>query len=166
MRARTGSSCSPAVYALTLLLTAVVFGVWSDRLGRRKIFVIWSGLVSGCAAALLGVGQSWPTALVAAVVMGCAYGIYTSVDFALITEVLPTAADRGKDLGVINIASALPQVLAPVLAGVLLIVVKASGGLIESHGSGFSVGYFAVYFLAFASSVLGSVFVTRIRGVR
>ena len=36
-----------AVYALTLLTTAVVFGIWSDRLGKRKVFVIWSGLVSG-----------------------------------------------------------------------------------------------------------------------
>ena len=52
------------------------------------------------------------------------------------------------------------------LAGVLLAVVEASGGLVESEGSGFSVGYFAVYFLAFLASVLGSVFVTRIRGVR
>jgi MFS family permease len=155
-----------AVYALTLVLTTVVFGAWSDRLGRRKVFVIWSGLVSGSAAALLGIGQTWPAALAAAVVMGCAYGIYTAVDFALITEVLPAAFDRGKDLGVINIANALPQVFAPVLAGVLLAVVEASGGLVESDGSGFSVGYFAVYFLAFLASVLGSVFVTRIRGVR
>jgi len=154
-----------AVYALTLVLTAVVFGAWSDRLGRRKVFVIWSGAVSGVAAALLGIGQSWPAALVAAVVMGCAYGIYTAVDFALITQVLPAAGDRAKDLGVINIANALPQVFAPVLAGVLLAVVEASGGLVESEGSGFSVGYFAVYFLAFLSSVLGSVFVTRIRSV-
>ena len=114
-----------AVYALTLVLTTVVFGAWSDRLGRRKVFVIWSGLVSGSAAVLLGVGQSWPAALAAAVVMGCAYGIYTAVDFALITEVLPTAIDRAKDLGVINIANALPQVFAPVLAGVLLWLVEA-----------------------------------------
>jgi MFS family permease len=155
-----------AVYALTLVLTTVVFGAWSDRLGRRKVFVIWSGLVSGGAAALLGIGQSWPAALAAAVVMGCAYGIYTAVDFALITQVLPAATDRAKDLGVINIANALPQVVAPVLAGVLLAVVEASGGLVESDGDGFSVGYFAVYFLAFLASVLGSVFVTRIRGVR
>jgi MFS family permease len=155
-----------AIYALTLVLTTVVAGAWSDRLARRKVFVIWSGLVSGCAAALLGIGQTWPAALAAAVVMGCAYGIYTAVDFALITEVLPAAVDRAKDLGVINIANALPQVLAPVLAGVLLYVVKALGGVVDPHGSGFSVGYFAVYFLAFLASVLGSVFVTRIRGVR
>jgi MFS family permease len=155
-----------AIYALTLVLTTVVAGAWSDRIGRRKVFVIWSGLVSGCAAALLGIGQTWPAALAAAVVMGCAYGIYTAVDFALITEVLPAAVDRAKDLGVINIANALPQVLAPVLAGVLLYVVKSLGGVVDPTGSGFSVGYFAVYFLAFLASVLGSVFVTRIRGVR
>jgi MFS family permease len=154
-----------AIYAGTLMLTTVVFGAWSDRLGRRKVFVIWSGLVSGSSAVLLGVGQSWPAAVVAAVVMGCAYGIYTAVDFALITEVLPAAMDRAKDLGVINIANALPQVIAPVLAGVLLAVVEATGGVVESDGSGFSMGYFAVYLLAFAASVLGSVFVTRIRGV-
>jgi MFS family permease len=155
-----------ALYALTLVATTVVSGAWSDRLGRRKVFVIWSGLVSGCAAGLLGIGQTWPAALAAAVVMGCAYGIYTAVDFALITEVLPAAVDRAKDLGVINIANALPQVLAPVLAGVLLYVVKSLGGVVDPSGSGFSVGYFAVYFLAFLASVLGSVFVTRIRGVR
>jgi MFS family permease len=154
-----------AVYALTLVLTTVVFGAWSDRLGRRKVFVIWSGLVSGSAAVLLGVGQSWPAALAAAVVMGCAYGIYTAVDFALITEVLPTAIDRAKDLGVINIANALPQVVAPVLAGVLLWLVERGGGVVESEGHGFSTGYFALYLLAFLASVLGSVFVTRIRGV-
>jgi MFS family permease len=155
-----------ALYAGTLVLTTVVFGVWSDRVGRRKVFVTWSGLVSGLAALLLGVGQSWPAALAAAVVMGCAFGIYTAVDFALITQVLPAAVDRGKDLGVINIANALPQVLAPVLAGVLLWTVKGLGGVVDPAGSAFSVGYFGVYLLAFVVSLLGSVFVTRIRGVR
>jgi len=155
-----------AIYAGTLVLTTVVFGAWSDRLGRRKVFVIWSGLVAGSASLLLGAGQSWPMAVVAAAVMGCSYGIYTSVDFALITEVLPGAEDRAKDLGVINIANALPQVVAPVLAGVLLTVVEATGGAVDTDGEGFSTGYLVVYAVAFLASVLGSVFVTRIRGVR
>jgi MFS family permease len=155
-----------AIYAGTLVLTTVVFGAWSDRLGRRKVFVIWSGLVAACASLLLGAGQSWPMSVAAAAVMGCSYGIYTSVDFALITEVLPGAEDRAKDLGVINIANALPQVVAPVLAGVLLAVVEATGGAVDTDGDGFSTGYLVVYAVAFLSSVLGSVFVTRIRGVR
>ena len=99
--------------------------------------------------------------------MGCSYGIYTSVDFALITEVLPGAEDRAKDLGVINIANALPQVLAPVLAGVLLAVVEASGGVVDTDGDGFSTGYLAALRRSRSlSSVLGSVFVTRIRASR
>lgn len=155
-----------ATYAGTLVLTTVVFGAWSDRAGRRKVFVIWSGVTAGGSAVLLGLGQSWPAALAAAVVLGCSYGIYVAVDFALITQVLPGAADRAKDLGVINIANALPQVVAPVLAGVLLAVVEAGGGTIETDGSGFSTGYFVVYAVAFLASLLGSVFVTRIKGVR
>jgi MFS family permease len=153
------------IYAATLVLTTVLFGVWSDRIGRRKVFVIWSGVVAGVAALLLGVGQAWPVAIVAAAVMGCGFGIYTSVDFALITQVLPAAVDRARDLGVINIANALPQVFAPVLATVILRVVEAGGGTVETRGDGFSVGYAALYLAAFAVSLLGSVFVTRIRSV-
>jgi hypothetical protein len=88
-----------AIYAATLLLTAVVFGIWSDRSGRRKVFVVWLGVVAALAALLLAVGQSWGAAAVAAAVMGCGFGIYTSVDFALITQVLPGAGDRAKEPG-------------------------------------------------------------------
>lgn len=154
-----------AIYAVSLVLTTVVFGIWSDRTGRRKVFVIWSGVVAGCAALVLGVGQSWPTAVVAAAVMGCGFGIYTAVDFALITQVLPGAADRAKDLGVINIANALPQVFAPFVATMVLQVVEATGASVETDGAAFSTGYFALYLAAFVVSILGSVFVTRIRSV-
>jgi hypothetical protein len=97
--------------------------------------------------------------------MGCGFGIYIAVDFALITQVLPGAEDRAKDLGVINIANALPQVLAPALAAVVLGVVESAGGAVETDGTEFSPGYFALYAVAFGVSVLGSVFVTRIRSV-
>ena len=155
-----------AIYGVVLMGTAVTFGIWSDRTGRRKVFVIWSGIVGATATLLLAVAQSWPAAVVAAVLMGVGYGIYTAVDFALITQVLPGAEDRGKDLGVINIANALPQVFAPVVAAVLLLVVEGLGGRTETHGEAFSTGYFVVYLSAFVCGLLGSVFVTRIRGVR
>jgi MFS family permease len=154
-----------AIYGVVVMATAVGFGAWSDRSGRRKVFVIWSGIVAGSATLMLAVVQSWPAAVAAAVLMGVGYGIYVSVDFALITQVLPGAEDRGKDLGVINIANALPQVFAPGIAGVILIVVEALGGATETDGDGFSVGYCVLYLTAFAAAVLGSVFVTRIRSV-
>jgi MFS family permease len=99
-----------------VLLTVVAGGVASDRLGRRKVFVAAAGVVMAGAALMLATTPAWTAALVAAAVLGLGFGVYTSVDFALLTEVLPKAIDRGKDLGVINIANTLPQVLAPAIA--------------------------------------------------
>jgi MFS family permease len=72
------------------------------------------------------------------------------VDFALITQVLPSAGDRGKDLGVINIANSLPQVIAPVLAW----------PFVTLWG-----GYVSLYVAAAVIGLLGAVFVVKIKGV-
>jgi MFS family permease len=128
----------------------VIGGVWSDRVGRRRVFVMWSGIVMSVAAVLLAVFPTWPGALAAAAVLGLGFGVYTSVDFALMTEVLPSADDRGKDLGVINVANALPQVLAPVLAGPIVAYLG---------------GYPVLYGLAAAVGIAGAVLVYRIRSV-
>ncbi|MFF4182071.1 MFS transporter [Streptomyces sp. NPDC001691] len=149
--ADTGVLILTALDAVTLLGTVVISGIWSDRTGRRKVFVVWSGLVISAATMLLAVWQTWTGAVVASLVLGVGYGVYTSVDFALLTDVLPSATDRGRDLGVINIANALPQVLAPAIAAP---VVTHLGG------------YTALYALAGVIGVGGSVLVGRIRGVR
>ncbi len=154
------------IYGVATVATTVVVGHWSDRVGRRKVFVIWSGVLIGASSLVLGLWQAWPGALLAAVVLGAGFGVYQAVDFALITQVLPGAVDRAKDLGVINIASALPQVLAPAIAGLILVVVRELGGSVATHGDGWSLGYGVVYVVGFGLCVLGSVFVTRIRSVR
>ena len=68
----------------------------------------------------------------------------------MITQVLPAALDRAKDLGVINIANALPQVLAPGVAALVLSL---------------DLGYSGLYLVAAAVSVLGSVLVNKIRSL-
>ncbi|MGZ8736374.1 MAG: MFS transporter [Nocardioides sp.] len=138
------------IYAVFIVLSTVVFGAWSDRVGRRKVFVTAAGLVTGAAALILAVTQTWPGALVGAAVLGVGYGVYLSVDFALCTEVLPDEEARAKDLGVINIANALPQVFAPFLGAFLI----AELG-----------GYDTLYAVAAAVCVLGSVLVNRIKSV-
>ena len=139
-----------AVNSLTLLATVVTGGIWSDRVGRRKPFVLWSGVLMAVATALLAGWQTWSGAIVAAAVLGIGFGVFTSVDFALMTDVLPRALDRGKDLGVINVANALPQVAAPALAAP---VVTYLGG------------YRALYLAAAVIGLGGAVLVRRIRGV-
>ncbi|MEU7072301.1 MFS transporter [Streptomyces narbonensis] len=139
-----------ALNALTLLSTVVISGIRSDRSGRRKSYVIRSGLVIAAATMLLAVWQSWTGAIVASLVLGLGFGVYTAVDFALLTDVLPTPEDRGRDLGLINIANALPQVLAPAIAAP---VVTHLGG------------YTALYALAGGLALAGSILVRRIRSV-
>jgi MFS family permease len=147
---RRGVFVLTAIYAATLLSTVVVGGIWSDRVRRRRAFVCWAGIVMSAAAMVLAVFPTWPGALVAATVLGLGFGVYTSVDFALMTEVLPKAVDRGKDLGVVNIANALPQVLAPVLAAPIVTYLG---------------GYPVLYGLAAVFGLAGAVLVYRIRSV-
>jgi MFS family permease len=139
-----------AVDSVALLATVVVGGVWSDRVGRRKPFVRWSGVLMAIATALLAVWQTWPSAIVVAALLGVGLGVFMSVDFALMTDVLPKALDRGKDLGVINVANALPQVAAPAIAAPIV-----------THLGGYRV----LYGLAAAVGLAGAILVGRIKGV-
>src|SRR6202035_5252656 len=108
------------VYLGGVVVTAVASGVISDRTGRRKLPVTISGLVMAVAAILLALWPRWPVVMAAAAIMGLGFGVYLSVDAALVTQVLPSAAGRAKDLGLINIANSGPQVLAPAIAAPLV----------------------------------------------
>lgn len=138
------------LYTLGMMLTAVVAGRLSDRSGRRKIYVIVSGLIMAVAALLLAVAPVWPMAIVAALLLGAGYGVYLAVDAALITQVLPRATDRAKDLGVINIANSAPQVLGPALSAPLVVYLG---------------GYPTLYAVTAVVTLLGSALVVKIRSV-
>jgi MFS family permease len=148
--ADTGLLILILVYTAATVLTVVVGGVISDRSGRRKPSVILSGYVMAAAAFLLAVWPTWTGALIAATVLGLGFGVYLSVDQALITQVLPDETNRARDLGVINIANSAPQVLGPALA---FPIVDYLGG------------YSVLYLVVAAVTVAGSVLVTRIKAV-
>ncbi|MBM2623013.1 MFS transporter [Actinoplanes sp. LDG1-06] len=138
------------LYTVGMIATAMVGGWLSDRVGRRKIFVIWSGVLIAIAATLLAIWPTWAISLVAAFLFGMGFGVYLAVDTALITQVLPNEADRAKDLGVINIASAAPQALGPLLAA----------PIVTSLG-----GYPTLFALTALVSLVGAVAVVKIRSV-
>ncbi|ONI81659.1 MFS transporter [Actinosynnema sp. ALI-1.44] len=139
------------LYAVGVLLTSVVAGRWSDRTGRRKVFVVVSSVIVGVAMIVLGFGQSWPTAMVAAALMGVGYGVYLAVDNALITEVLPSQASRARDLGIVNIANTAPQAVAPAVAGAVITLLG---------------GYTGLYLLAAVVALIGAALIRPVRAVR
>ena len=147
---QTGLLILMALYAVALLAAGAACGTLSDRSGRRKPFIIGSAAVMALAAALLAVSPTWHMALVAAPLLGAGYGTYWAAAPALLTQVLPAAVDRAKDLGLINIAYSLPLVVAPLVAGVVL-------GLMNS--------YPALFALAGVVTVIAAVTVSRVRSV-
>jgi MFS family permease len=137
-------------YLAGVILTAVTGGALSDRTGRRKLPVTVAGLTMAVPGVMLALWPSWPVTIAAAVILGLGYGVYLSVDQALVTQVLPSAAARAKDLGLINIANSGPQVVAPAIAA----------PLISQFG-----GYPALYLGVAVITTAGSVFVWKIRSV-
>ena len=138
------------IYTVGVVLAAILGGVISDRRGRRKMMVTVSGLLMAAAALLLTFVETWNAALAAAVLYGLGYGAYIAVDQALITQVLPKAHDRAKDLGIINIAIVCPCAIGPLIAAPLVAL----------------SGYPALFGATAVVAIAASVGVWRIKSVR
>ncbi|MFE0133582.1 MFS transporter [Streptomyces sp. NPDC059037] len=144
------------VSAVAMAVSTVVGGVLSDRLNRRKLFVAASAAISAVALVIPAVWPSWPSMIVFAALNGLGFGCFMAVDNALVSMILPSADDAARDLGVLNMAQAGPQILAPFVASV---IVSLCGG---SDGG----GYTALFVAGAGLSVLGALSVRSIRGVR
>nr|HET6901134.1 MFS transporter [Ktedonobacteraceae bacterium] len=115
-----GASTFSIIAAVVSLLSTVLGGFLSDRLKQRKLFVIVGMIIMAISFLLLAFLQTWVAVLVAAAVLGFGLGAYLAVDVAIVTLVLPSAKNRAKDMGIINIANTLPHSVAPVFAGFIL----------------------------------------------
>lgn len=120
-------SAAILVFVTSAAVAAGTTGPWSDRRVRRKPFVAGASLlvllaVSAPAAA----PEAWAY-LLFFLAAGVAFGTYTAVDQALMVEVLPEGSEGAKDLAFLNAANALPQILAPGAAGLLVTLVGYPG---------------------------------------
>jgi MFS family permease len=139
------------VYMVFVIVASLVLGRLSDRLGRRKAFVFASSAVQGVAALLLAFVPQLSVAIVAAALLGIGYGCFLSVDQALATQVLPDPESRGKDLGIMNIALAVPQAVAPLFGAM---IVAALGG------------FAGLFVLSAVFAFAGALAVARVKAVR
>ncbi len=108
--------------AAVVVAAALLGGLLSDRTGRRKPFVAAASCVYGAGLVLVAVAGDFDGYLVGMAVGGLGFGLYQAVDLALVSDVLPDAKDAAKDLGVLNIAGALPFSVAPAVAPAVLAI--------------------------------------------
>jgi MFS family permease len=107
---------STLVQASLIVLASLLSGKLSDLLGRRKAFVFFGAATFTVGLWAIASAHSYATFLIALAITGIGQGTYFAVDLALVTEVLPDQhRDAAKDLGILNVANALPQVIAPAL---------------------------------------------------
>ena len=150
-KAAQGVTTFQIILTGTLLIASITSGILSDRFQQRKIFVMGASFVLALAFLILAFFQIWPAVELAAAVLGIGFGAYLGVDIALITQVLPSANARGKDLGMINIANAFPQVVGSAIAAVVINAFHS---------------YTLLFVLAAILASLGAILIQRIKGVR
>jgi MFS family permease len=139
------------VQSSVLVAASLLGGRLSDRLGRRKVFVAAASIVYGLALFVVALASDFNGFLVGMAIGGLGFGMYTAVDLALVVDVLPDKNNAAKDLGVLNIAGALPFSVAPAIAPAIL----AIGG-----------GYGVLYAFAGISAIIGAFAILPVKGVR
>ncbi len=139
------------VYLLGVVVSALVCGWLSDRLARRKVFVIWGALVQGLSALILVFVTDYTATFVAGAVLGLGYGAYLAAGQALATQVIPDAHDRAKDLGIMNVAYQVPVAVAPLLGAVIVVSVG---------------GFSSLFLLAGVLAAIGGAVVALVQNVK
>ncbi len=107
--------------SVVVVAASLIGGRLSDRTGRRKVFVLIAATVYGLAMFTVAVASNFSGFLIGVAISGLGFGTYVAVDLALVADVLPNK-DNAKDLGVFNIADALPYSVAPAVAPAILAV--------------------------------------------
>ncbi|PRB04269.1 MFS transporter [Microbacterium sp. MYb64] len=132
------------------IVATIISGPLSDKVGRRKPFVFGSSVVMGVALALPWLWPNFTSWLIMTAIIGFGFGMFQAVDTALMSQVLPSAKNFAKDLGVVNIAATLPQTFAPGIAGAIVL----------------AFGYAALFPIGIVLSILGAICVWFIKATK
>lgn len=141
--------------SVTAAATAIVAGRFSDRAGKKPV-IYAAGALTAIGALGFALTHSFALAVLIALVFGLGYGAYISVDWALATSVLPDETKHARDMGVWHIALVFPQLFQGIFGQIL-----DAGNRALPNG-----GYPVLFTVAIVFFVLGTVFVSRVRGVR
>jgi MFS family permease len=134
--------------------SAVISGLVSDRIKRRKPFIYLSSVTIAAALVVIAFAPNIAAYAVGAVLLVFGAGMFGAVDLALVSDVMPERDTKaGKYMAIYNLAGGPAGALAPILAPLVLAI---GGG-----------GNYAALFVCAAVILAGAGFTaSRIRGVR
>ncbi|GIF25543.1 MFS family permease [Actinoplanes tereljensis] len=147
------------VSIIATMAGAIGGGYLTDRLGRRKIFVVGSAvifLVSGVVSALFA--HDVPLLMLGNLLASLGMGGFSSVDQAIVLDILPhRETDAGRFMAIMQLAQQIPGVLAPLAAPLLL-----TAGV-----AGDTKNYTLLYLVGGSLTLVGGLFIQfGVRAVR
>ena len=115
------------VGVLAATIGALVGGFLSDKLQRRRLFVMIAAVLFVAGAVLEATAWTLPQIIAGAVVMQLSIAVFATVDQAIVYAIIPERNEAGRYMAVIQFAQKIPSAIAPMLAGVV-ITLGAIGG--------------------------------------
>ncbi|MER6007862.1 MFS transporter [Nonomuraea angiospora] len=143
---------------VAVMIGAVGSGFVSDKLRRRKPFVLGAGLTFTVGALIVAFSTDLPILLIGSMITNLGLGVFSAVDQALVLDVMPEKdTDAGRFIGITGLANSIAQALAPVIAPVFLGIGVTAGG---------DKNYSLLYLAAAVFTLLGGLAVLRVKAVR
>jgi MFS family permease len=143
---------------VAVMLGAVGSGFVSDRLRRRKPFVLGAGLTFAAGALVVAFSTDFTVLLTGMIVTNVGLGVFSAVDQALMLDVMPERdTDAGRFVAITGLANSLAQSLAPVVAPAFLAIGAVAGT---------DKNYTLLYIAAACFTVLGGIAILRVKAVR
>lgn len=139
-------------------LGALGGGLLSDRLKRRRVFVLVAAVLFTAGALIMSFATALPVIITGSLIMSLGVGLFASVDQAIVLDILPERdTDAGRFIGINNYSTMLPQAVGPLLASAILVV----------GATGADKNYTLLFLVAAAFTIIGGlVVVTRVRSIR
>ncbi|WP_295241463.1 MFS transporter [uncultured Brevundimonas sp.] len=115
---RSHAVLTGVAFASVVIIT-ITMALFGARITRRQPIAFIGAVALGIGALALAITPSWTVVILAFALYGVGQGAYGSVEMGLMADALPTEDNRGRDMGLNNLAVALPQAMAPIAALIL-----------------------------------------------
>jgi MFS family permease len=146
-----------AVGVLATTAGAIGGGFLSDRLRRRRVFLVIGGAIMAAGMVTMALSSDLPLLFTGSLIVSLGIGLFSAVDMALLLDVLPEKqTDAGRFMGITGFATSIPQAAAPFIASGILLI-----GM-----SGEAKNYSLLFFIAAGFVLLGGLVILRIKSIR
>jgi MFS family permease len=142
---------------LLLALPTTIFAGWASDHWGRKGLVYLSGAMMTIVCLIFIFFQNQYAALISGAFFGIGFGAYTSVDWALTTDVLPPTDEAGKFMGIWSAMGILPQVIGITIGGIVLQLLHT----LPNH-----IGYTTLFLATIVYFGLGTLVIYQVKGVK